>query len=569
MDQDRVIAGRYRLLDRIGSGGMGTVWRARDELLGRDVALKELRVRPELSPAETATVLERTRREARSAARINQRNVVVVHDVVEDGGLPCVVMEYVPSRTLGDALAECGPLSAAETARLGCEVLAGLRAAHAAGVLHRDVKPSNVLLGLDGRVVLTDFGIASTADDSTLTRTGELVGSVDYLAPELIRGGRPSPASDLWALGATLYQAVEGTPPFRRPTAIETAMAVASDPLERPLRAGPLAPLIEALLAKEPFERPSAEAAGLLLRDAAGERTAVLPVADLATTVASRPTAYTSTGAFPQVGTLADAGGDGPLAVAGGTALLPRPTPSPDPVPAPAAAPGRQRTGRRTAARRAVVVAVVLAAAIAGPSALDLGRKHGGGEAQTQQQTPTATGSAPATPREGYRSVQESGLGAAFLVPDAWIRKPLADPDLTGGINYVDAAGQVSLRLGLVAPADAPALEHWEGDEARSTAAGRLPGYRRLRMERTTYQGLPAAVWDFTFTGKTREYRVSCLAVERGGTLFSVYLSAPSADWARNRAVLDAVLDSLRLSQDGPGPGAGPVSGSGSGSGLG
>ncbi|MEV4442506.1 serine/threonine-protein kinase, partial [Streptomyces sp. NPDC049577] len=214
-ESGRLIAGRYRLTERVGRGGMGTVWRAEDELLARQVAVKRLHVQPGLEEDELATLYERTRREARSAARINHPNVVVVHDVVEDGGLPCIVMEYVPSTTLGDLLKQRGTVGPEEAARIGRGMIAALRAAHAAGVLHRDVKPGNVLLGHDGRIVLTDFGIAHSTGTSTLTKTGEMVGSIDYISPERVKGAKPGPAADLWALGATLYQALEGRPPFR------------------------------------------------------------------------------------------------------------------------------------------------------------------------------------------------------------------------------------------------------------------------------------------------------------------------------------------------------------------
>ncbi|WP_223267755.1 serine/threonine-protein kinase [Streptosporangium nondiastaticum] len=269
-DHGRLVAGRYRLVDRIGRGGMGTVWRAQDELLDRQVALKQLHVSPYLDDDELATLYERTRREARSAARITHPNVVVVHDVVDDHGLPCIVMEYVPSKTLGDVLRH-GTITPEEAARIGRGMIAALRAAHAAGVLHRDVKPGNVLLGDDGRVVLTDFGIAQSTGTSTLTKTGEMVGSIDYIAPERVKGAKPGPASDLWALGATLYQALEGRPPFRKDTAVETAYAIAMDPLEPPRNAGELTRLIETLLAKDPAVRPPADLAEQILREPAAE----------------------------------------------------------------------------------------------------------------------------------------------------------------------------------------------------------------------------------------------------------------------------------------------------------
>ena len=272
VDEGRLVAGRYRLMERIGRGGMGTVWLAEDELLGRRVAVKKLHPpQPHMLDEELATLFERTRREARAAARISHPNVIVVHDVVDDAGLPSIVMEYVPSVTLGERLKEHGALPPAEAARIGRGMVAALRAAHRAGVLHRDVKPGNVLLGEDARIVLTDFGIAQASGTSTLTRTGELIGSIDFLSPERIRGVLPGPESDLWALGATLYQAVEGASPFRRPTAIETAYAIAEEPVRPPEHAGALARVIAGLLAKEPSERLSAEDAERMLRIPAAE----------------------------------------------------------------------------------------------------------------------------------------------------------------------------------------------------------------------------------------------------------------------------------------------------------
>ncbi|MCX5554828.1 serine/threonine protein kinase [Streptomyces sp. NBC_00038] len=270
-DKGRLIAGRYRILDRIGRGGMATVWRAHDDLLDRQVAVKKLHPQPHLDADELDTLFERTRREARSAARISHPNVVVVHDVVDDEGLPIIVMEYVPSTTLADRIKAHGPVPPEEVARIGRGVLAALRAAHRAGVLHRDVKPANVLLAEDGRVVLTDFGIAQASETSNLTRSGQLVGSVDFMAPERLVGAKPGPAADLWALGATLFQAVEGRSPFLRDTVAQTMYAIAMEPAPEARGAGPLTTLIQGLLVGNPAERLSAEDAERMLRLPAGE----------------------------------------------------------------------------------------------------------------------------------------------------------------------------------------------------------------------------------------------------------------------------------------------------------
>lgn len=290
-EQGRLVADRYRLVERIGRGGMGTVWRARDELLNREVAVK--RLHHSSLDDDTGRLFGRTRREARLAARLSHPNVVVVHDVVDDGGSPAIIMEYVPSVTLAEVIRKIGPVPPAEAARIASGVIAALRAAHDAGVVHRDIKPGNVLLGHDDRVVLTDFGIAVAPDTSPLTMTGELIGSIDYCSPERLAGGTPGPESDLWALGVLLYEAVEGEPPFRRETGVETAYAIVWTPVPSASpAAGPLAPLIEGLLVKDPVGRltvedvermlqaPQSSAAGAAVparHEAAGTGTCVPP----------------------------------------------------------------------------------------------------------------------------------------------------------------------------------------------------------------------------------------------------------------------------------------------------
>ncbi|MFE9434001.1 serine/threonine-protein kinase [Streptomyces sp. NPDC006640] len=264
---ERLVAGRYRLLSVLGEGGMGTVWRARDQVLHRDVAVKEVRASIEL-PAERSRQMHiRLEREAWAAARVSSRGVVTVHDVVTFDDRPWIVMELVRGRSLADAIGAEGALAPKEVARIGVEVLAALRAAHNVGVLHRDVKPANVLLADEGRVVLTDFGIASVEGSTALTMTGEVVGSPEYLAPERALGRIPGTASDLWSLGALLYTAVQGRSPFRRTSALSTLRAVVDDELPPPHRAGPLTAVIEGLMSKDPEGRMGAEEAmGELLR---------------------------------------------------------------------------------------------------------------------------------------------------------------------------------------------------------------------------------------------------------------------------------------------------------------
>ncbi|MGY1710761.1 serine/threonine-protein kinase [Geodermatophilus sp. SYSU D00758] len=253
----RTLAGRYTLRDVVGRGGMGVVWTAADRLLDRTVAVKEVTFGVHLDDGERRVLRERTLREARTAARIDHPCVTHVLDVVEEDGRPWLVLEYVPSRSLQQVVDEGGPIAWDVAARIGLDVLAGLEAAHAAGIVHRDVKPANVLVCPDGRALLTDFGIATATGESSITTTGAIIGSPSYMAPERAHGGRPGPPADLWSLGATLWTAVEGRPAFSRPEPMATLMAVVSEPPAPAVRAGPLEPVLLGLLAKDPGQRPT------------------------------------------------------------------------------------------------------------------------------------------------------------------------------------------------------------------------------------------------------------------------------------------------------------------------
>ncbi|MGW2865977.1 serine/threonine-protein kinase [Streptomyces sp. NPDC001205] len=270
----KVLGGRYRVTSTIGRGGMGVVARAVDEMLDREVAVKILRAYTDVSAPELADLRARMRREAQAAARIRHSGVVTVHDVTEERGLPVIVMELVDGPSLDDVLTERGPLDPREAAAIGAKLMDALDAAHRVGVLHRDVKPGNILLERGGRVVLTDFGIATMdapGDDAMakLTRSGEIVGSLDFLPPERAQGREPGPACDIWSLGMTLYAAVEGTSPFRRTSVWSTLSAIVTEPLPPAGRAGALTPVLEALMAKEPEHRPTAEQARRMLDDVA------------------------------------------------------------------------------------------------------------------------------------------------------------------------------------------------------------------------------------------------------------------------------------------------------------
>lgn len=373
--RERVIAGRYRLLSPLGEGGMGTVWRARDEVLHREVAVKEVRAPAGLPTADVERLYARLEREAWAAARVANRNVVTVYDVATQDGRPWIVMELVRGISLAELLDAEGPLDPRRTAHIGAEVLAALRAAHAAGVLHRDVKPANVLLSNDDRVVLTDFGIAQVEGSSALTMTGEVIGSPEFLAPERALGRTPGPESDLWSLGVLLYAAVEGNSPFRQNTPLSTLRAIVDEELPPPRRAGPLSPVIEGLLRKDPAQRMSAERAEQDLRLVAAGGT---PGADWAQSSSYAPTVA----AFPE-----PAAPTPPMPYP--TART-RPTPSSGTTPAPAP----PERGRR-AGVVLVTGVVVLALAIAGLTYALLNRDKGNGDGNNAGKTRTESGTSP------------------------------------------------------------------------------------------------------------------------------------------------------------------------------
>ncbi|MFF4185343.1 protein kinase [Streptomyces sp. NPDC001691] len=264
-----LIDGRYRLTELIGQGGMGRVWRGRDERLGRDVAVKEVMFPQGITAEQREVLLQRVTREARAAARLNHPGIITVHDVVEHRGAPVIVMEHVTGISLAASIAQSGGLPVRKVAEIGVKMLQALNRAHASGIVHRDLKPDNVLL-MDDRVIITDFGIAHMADSTmALTHTGTIIGTPAYMAPEQLAGKTPSAATDLWALGATLYSAVEGQPPFNAETFTALVLAVVTEDPRPALRAGGLGPVLTALLTKDPAQRATAAQAQAALEQVA------------------------------------------------------------------------------------------------------------------------------------------------------------------------------------------------------------------------------------------------------------------------------------------------------------
>ena len=273
-----VIADRYRIVRQLGVGGMGVVWEAHDERLNRSVAVKQLRTQHGVTDAETEVITQRAIREARISARLQHPYAVSVFDVVEHEGKPCIVMELVPSMPLSDVMRELGSLAPSEAARVGAQVASALAAAHALGIVHRDIKPGNILIGDDGAARICDFGISRAYGDATLTMTGMITGTPAYLAPESARGEESTYASDVFSLGATLYAAVEGEPPFGNDgNAIAVLYRVAAGELRPPEQSGPLAPLLLAMLSPDPADRPTMAEVAAQLSALADSRGAPLP----------------------------------------------------------------------------------------------------------------------------------------------------------------------------------------------------------------------------------------------------------------------------------------------------
>ncbi|WP_043676965.1 serine/threonine-protein kinase [Streptomyces xylophagus] len=557
--QGLLLAGRYRLAESIGSGGMGRVWRAHDEVLHRAVAIKELTAALYVSESDQPRLLARTRAEARAAARINHAAVVTVHDVLEHDGRPWIVMELVEGNSLADEVKEQGRIEPAEAARIGLWVLRALRAAHAAGVLHRDVKPGNVLLGQDGRVLLTDFGIAQIEGDSTITRTGEVVGSVDYLAPERVRGADPGPSSDLWALGATLFTAVEGRSPFRRTSPLSTMQAVVEEEAGEPRYAGALAPVIAALLNKDPALRPDADQAEQMLAEAAeGRRPRAaeewLPTQQVGSRQAGFAQDFSSgSGATPYQSAT---GGATPYPPVTGPTHHTPVVPLTSHAPAP--------TKRRRV--RSVVLVVVLAALVGGGAAVAL--QHFGtdraGDSASAPSTPSAgtSASASATPSDGSGSGavpdgwerRADPVGFSISLPKGWKRSVSIDQDGLQQVDFTPDKGKHLVRVAVdTAPDFSTSYAHMEDLDQRVSA--RLVDYKRLSLKEELFRDQPGVRWEYTWNALAKDaphyfpgpYRAIDVGyMDNEGTEYAIYSASPAADWATTSKQYDVILRSFQ-----------------------
>ncbi|HEX2294712.1 MAG TPA: serine/threonine-protein kinase [Actinomycetota bacterium] len=504
-ETERLVGGRYRLERPIGRGGMGTVWRATDRLLQREVAVKEVQLPPTVPEAERAVARSRVLREARAAARISHPGAVIVYDVIEEDRRPYIVMELVEAPTLEDVVRREGPLDEARAARVGIEVLGALEAAHAQEIVHRDVKPANVMLPDRRHAKLADFGIASLKGDPRLTATGLVLGSPSYMAPEQASEDVTGPPSDLWSLGATLYFAVEGEPPFDRGQAIPTLTAVVGEE-PRPLRkARALRPVIEALLAKDPAHRPSPETLRRMLEGA----------------LANEP----------------------PPA----TVPVPEPVaePSPAPVPEATGAPSHPRArpwlGILAAAGVLFLVAVLLLTSMNGDDGGDVSERDGrnrraapaGGEGDAQAEPDVD----PALPELTVYEDPEAGYRVSY--PAGWTVNPLGDTRT----DFRDPETGAYLRMDWTpAPGDDP-VAAWESQSA--SFATRHDGYEELRIDETTFQGFPAAEWEYTYVDGGAELHAINIGVVTDTYGYALNFQTPAGDWEESQALFEAIKESF------------------------
>jgi serine/threonine protein kinase len=498
---------------------MGVVWRAHDELLDRAVAIKEVLYHA-LGESDRAAFTARTIREARAAGRLTHPNVVVVHDVIEEDGRPWIVMQLVNSRSLGDVLKELGALPPEQVASIGAQVLDALRTAHAAGVMHRDVKPENVLLGSGGRVVLTDFGIATMTQESALTMSGVVTGTPAFLPPERLNGLPATPESDLWALGATLYAAVEGRPPFDRGAPVPTMAAILHDDAAPMRNAGPLEPVVEGLMRKDPARRMTAvEAAERLARIAAGDP------APSDTRPSGRPTGRPGGTRPPSARRrpLVALAVLVPLILAAG-ALYWYTQPL-GPVPSDAAAPA---TGT----------------AVPTPG----GTAH---KSRTARPTPppssepTAVASVDAKGPNGWVRHRDPA-GFTVALPPGWTafdRKPTS-------VKFHGPGSKGYLHIDWTVPEErlTDPVKSFLVLERRVLAEGTFRGYHRIAIETTTFLDRPAAAWSFTWTPPSgRKVRVLDIGFRTAeGRPYAMYWQAPLADWNKDLRLQKVFADTFR-----------------------
>ena len=544
---ERVLAGRYALEETLGKGGMGRVWRAEDRLLQRPVAIKEVLLPAELSGTDRDAVQGRVLREARAAARLTHPSVVTVYDVLQEDGTAYIVMELVEGRTLAEVVSEDGAVPPEKVARIGLDVLSGLERAHAEGIVHRDVKPANVMLDRDGRVKLADFGIASLKGDPKLTQTGILLGSPSFMAPEQAQDLASGPPADLWALGATLYFAVEGVPPFDRGKPIPTLTAVVYDDPRPPQKAGSLALVLTSLLAKDPDNRPSEAQLRAALESAArGAQEASTTRREPARpTVLAPPRDRDEVWRERREELLRDQEeevDEGPrrgwplLAAAAllvgllGVALFTGLRSNDDPASPPARqenTSSRDRDGDGDGANS--------------PSnsqssdpenesddagATDEGGTSGGGAVEASDGTVPSDWVSYTDPENGYRIAHPPGWQIA---------------EDTSGPNSIDVREPGSGTYLRIAWTDSPGADPQEAwEEFAPKFAATHDNYREIQMTPTTYKGYRASLWEFTWSSGAVDLHAYDLGFVTGDQGFALNFQTYSDNWEESQDLWEA-----------------------------
>jgi eukaryotic-like serine/threonine-protein kinase len=498
---DRQVAGRYELERRVGRGGMGQVWQATDRILDRVVAVKEVHL------AGPDDVRDRARaraiREARAAAGVPHRNVATVFDVIDEDDRVYIVMELVRGETLAERVGRDGPLSPDAAARVGVAMAEALQMAHDRGVVHRDVKPSNVMLAPDGAVKLTDFGVASLRDDASLTLTGQVMGSPLYMAPEQAQGQPARPETDLWGLGVTLYFAVEGRPPFRGDEPLAVLSAVVHEPAPLAPGAGPLGALIESLLSKDPADRPPLGAVASTLRSiadgmAGSEGTQELePVRPDPEVTAPVPSVYDR--AQPEIE-----------------------------EPAPARSP-----------RRAWWFLAILGGLVGIGAAVAIWMPGSDEGAGTARPSPSPDERARAVP-PGWTRYTDQSTGWRVAYPAGWQVRPNDE----SSVDFEDPASPTYLRVDWTDQPGPSPVGAWE--EYSVEFAAQHDGYREIRLEPTRFKGFEAAEWEFAYREGGARLHALDLGFVTGDYGFALFFQSEASDWNASQDVFEAIQASFR-----------------------
>ncbi len=533
-DAGRVIADRYSILASLGRGGVGTVWRARDTLLGREVAVKEVEFPSTLSEEEQALLRARVIREARATARLNHPAAVAIFDVLQEYGRAYIVMELVDAPTLEELVHEQGPLPVERVARIAVDLLGALEAAHAQGVVHRDVKPGNVMVAEQGTAKLADFGIASVKGDPKITHTGLIMGSPAYMAPEQAKGEPAGPAADLWSLGATLYFALQGEPPFHKASAVATLTSVVYDDPKPPARAGRLAPVLMGLLRKEASRRPSAAELCSMLEETLGRTPTASAPATTEALSPHHPPVAPPLPPSPRQGTrsMDEAAFDEaperpgpiwrsnrwlPVASVAALALLAVPAfllwnRSSD-RPQEARKRNVQPPIERTSPSPEAPVAVATAPNVAEPSPAEEG---------------------PPSPAGGWNPYDDPATGYSIAYPAGWEVVPL-DRTRT---DFRDPYSGTYLRVDWTDQPGPSPVAKWR--EYAPDFAARHEGYEEIRIEETTYKGFDAAVWEFRYVEGGAPLHAIDLGFVTGDYGFALNFQTSEEDWVSSQDLFQA-----------------------------